>query len=198
MRSRDFVKGSGAGGAPGPWLVPTEGSATGVPRGGLRGLLLGHLPLELLGREPDDVLVLVRVDRVGLRVEPLERDAPGEHVGLPPLVLGLPRVELRHHLAREQLEARADVLVRRAPRLVQENDLVDVRRLELAELSPDRLGRADQSDLERLLRLGRVAPLLVQLPHIALARRRHAVAPVVREAEAVSYTHLTLPTSDLV
>ena len=44
-------------------------------------------------------------------------------------------------------------------------------------------GEPISPDLERLLRLGRVAPLLVQLPHIALARRRHAVASVVREAE---------------
>src|SRR5687767_4122722 len=64
-------------------------------RSARRRLLLRHLPLQLLRREPHDVLVLVRVDPERLRARVVEREPPRQDVRLPPLVLGLPRVELR-------------------------------------------------------------------------------------------------------
>src|SRR5215469_7650793 len=73
--------------------------------------------------------------------------------------------------------------MRRSPRLVEQDDLVYVGRLELAETAANRLGRADQTRAQRLLRLRRVAPFLVEGPHVAASRSGHAVPPVVREAE---------------
>src|SRR5205085_4670020 len=61
-------------------------------------LLGGHLGLQLVRREPDDVLVLVGVARVTLRSLSVQCDAAGQHVGLPALELGLARVKLRHHV----------------------------------------------------------------------------------------------------
>ena len=70
------------------------------------GRFLGrHLALQLLGSQPHDVLVLVRVELVALGVELLELDAAREHAVLPALVRGLAGVELGHDLPREQLEA---------------------------------------------------------------------------------------------
>src|SRR5512134_2918110 len=76
-----------------------------------RALLRRHLGLQLLGREAHDVFVLVGVELVGVGLVAVEREAAGQHVGLPPRVLGLARVDALHHLAREQLEAPADVRV---------------------------------------------------------------------------------------
>src|SRR5437867_7956834 len=42
---------------------------------------------------------------VGVNVDLRELDLAGQHGALPLLVLGLARVELRHHLVSEQLEA---------------------------------------------------------------------------------------------
>src|SRR5262245_46398443 len=145
MRSSDLVKGSASGlGAPvAPWLAYVIGAPLRWARAGsrrlvggrARGFFGGHLALQLLRRQPDDVLVLMGVGGMGRCVEPLESDPAGEHVRLPSLVLGLARVELGHHLAGEQLETRADVFVRGASRLVQQDHLVDVGGLEFAELS---------------------------------------------------------------
>ena len=87
----------------------------------------------------------MRVDLVGRGVEALETGAPGEHVVLPALMRGLAPVELGHDLAREELEAGADVLVWRAAGLVEEDDLVHVGGLELAQPSSDRVGGPDQA-----------------------------------------------------
>src|SRR5206468_4937604 len=57
------------------------------------------------------------------------------------------------------------------------------RRLELAQPPADRLRRADEPARERLLGLRRRAPLLVGLPHVALAGIRDAVTAIVGEAE---------------
>src|SRR4029453_14364672 len=95
----------------------------------LAGLFRRHLGLQLLGRQAHDVLVLVRVELVAVGVGRLDLDTPGQDVGLPARVLRFARVELRHDLAREQLEALADVLVRRPPGLVEQDHLVDTRRL---------------------------------------------------------------------
>ena len=120
-------------------------------------------------------------------VDLLELELAREHVLLPLLVGRDVGVELRHHLAREELEARADVLVRVAAGLVQEDHLVDVRGLELAQLAPDRLGRADQAAGQRALQrlgVGRL-PLLVFVPHVDRAGRRPlAVAALRIEAQA--------------
>src|SRR5205807_3166525 len=153
---------------------PTNGRGSGIRPA--RGLLLGHLPLQLDGREPDDVLVLVRVDLVRFGVDLLELEAPAEDVGLPALLLAVARVKLRHHLSCEQLEAPADVVVGRASGLVQEDHLVDVGALELPEPPPNCFRRADQAAPERLLSLGRLTPPLVELPHVARAGGGDAVA----------------------
>src|SRR5262245_8339330 len=71
-------------------------------RHGLR-LLLRHLLLELLGREADDVLILVAVDVVGPCIEILEHDLARQHLALPFDVLALSSVELEHDLAGEEL-----------------------------------------------------------------------------------------------
>ena len=73
------------------------------------------------------------------------------------LVLAVALDELRHHLAREQLEARADVGVGVAARLVEQDHLVDVGLLELAQLGADRLGRPDEPAGVHLLALRRAA-----------------------------------------
>src|SRR5438552_1791027 len=160
---------------------PANGRGSGIRPA--RGLLLGHLPFQLGGRKPDDVLVLVRVDLVRVRGDLLELEATAEDVGLPALLLAVARMEIRHHLPREQLEARADVLVGGASGLVQEDHLIDVGALKLPEPPPDRLRRADQAAPERLLRLGRLAPPLVELPHVAGAGGGDAVSAVVAQAE---------------
>src|SRR5262245_46728417 len=73
-------------------------------------------------------------------VDLFQLDLAREHFSLPGLVLGDVGVELRHDLARKQLQAGTDVVVRVATGLVEQNDLIDVRRLELAKLAADGLG----------------------------------------------------------
>ena len=146
-------------------------------------LLRRHARLQLLGGEADDVLVLVRVEIKGLGVEILELHAAGEHRLLPCRLLGLARMEFRHHLGGEELEAGADVLMAGAAGLVQQDDLVDMRRLELPEPRADGLGRADEAALQRRLRLLGPAPVLILLPEIAGARRVDAFAAVIGERE---------------
>src|SRR5690242_3023650 len=46
-------------------------------------LFLRHFLLQLLGRQPNDVLVLVAVDVVLLNVEVLEHDLARQHLALP-------------------------------------------------------------------------------------------------------------------
>src|SRR5437764_2845022 len=71
--------------------------------GALRGgFLLGHLGLELLGGEPDDMLVLVAVDVVLRDIEVLQNDLSAQHLLLPHGMLGFSGMKLRHHLAREK------------------------------------------------------------------------------------------------
>src|SRR5262249_60520674 len=111
--------------------------------------------------------------RRGLQLR--ERDAPLEHLRFPPLLTALALVELRHDLAREQLEASADVLVRRPSRLIEQDDLVDAGGLKLPQPPPDGLGRADQTRPQRLLRLRCLPPVLVEPPHVAPARLGTAV-----------------------
>src|SRR5262249_46517263 len=50
----------------------------------LRRLLLrGDAALQLLRREADDILVLVRIEVVGIGLQLLEHDAPTQHIPLP-------------------------------------------------------------------------------------------------------------------
>ena len=79
----------------------------------------------------------------------LELDLAAEHLPFPLLVLGLAPVELGHDLFRKQLQAFADVGVRVATGLIEQNDAVDFRGLEFAQLVPDRLGRADEAPAQR-------------------------------------------------
>ena len=116
-------------------------------------------------------------------VEFVEFDLARHHLPFPFLVAGLGGVELGHHLFREKLEAFADVLVGVLASLVQQDDLVGVAGLELAQLLADRVGRADEATAEcRLyqLRIG-VLPLHELLPDVdgagarPLTIRAHAV-----------------------
>src|SRR5271157_4340663 len=52
-----------------------------------------------------------RAEGMMLHVHLLDLDLTGQDRTFPGLVLGLARVELRHHLPSKELEARADVLV---------------------------------------------------------------------------------------
>src|SRR5260370_22533810 len=72
-------------------------------------------------------------------VDLFELDFAAQHLGLPSLLLGHARVEFGHHLAGEEFEALADVLVRVLAGLVQQNDLVDMRALEPPQLAPQGL-----------------------------------------------------------
>jgi len=107
---------------------------------------------------------------------------------LPRLLLGLVGVELGHHLAGEEIEALADVLVRVLAGLVQEQHLVDVRGFEPLELAPDRLGRADQAAGQRpsqCLGVGAL-PFLVFVPQIdraGLGPLAHRAQPVKAQGE---------------
>ena len=74
------------------------------------------------------------------RVRPRELDLTVENRVLPFLVFQVASVKLRHHFAREQLEARADVFVGVLASLIEQDDLVHVRLLELAETAPQCLG----------------------------------------------------------
>src|SRR3954470_430779 len=88
-----------------------------------------------------------------LRVDLLELDLAAHDALLPGRLRGIV-LEFRHHLAAEQLQRFADVLVAVLARLVQKDDLVDVRALEALQLPADGLGRADQAAAQRgLLRL---------------------------------------------
>src|ERR1700746_849415 len=77
-------------------------------------------------------------------IDLFELDLARQHLALPGLLRGLVGVEFWHHLAGEQFEALADVLVGVLAGLVEQNDLVDVRGLEPPELAPQGLGGADQ------------------------------------------------------
>src|SRR5262245_35011044 len=70
-------------------------------------------------------------DGVRRGVDLVELELACEHALLPFLVHVIAFVELGHDFAREQLERRADVLVQVLARLVQQDHLVDIRRLEL-------------------------------------------------------------------
>ena len=98
-------------------------------------------------------------------------------------MLGLGRVKLRHHFFREQLQRRTDVLVAGLARLVEQDHLVDAAGAKLAQLPADRLGRADQAGLQRLLLFRSALPRLILLPKIGRARRIDAFAAIVGERE---------------
>ncbi len=61
--------------------------------------------------------------------------------------------ELGHDLGCEKLKAGADVCMGVPARLVQQDHLIDVRRLELAQLGANRLRRADEPSSVDLLGL---------------------------------------------
>ena len=63
-------------------------------------------------------------------------DFAGQHLRLPGVLLGDVGVEFGHHLAGEEFEALADVLVGVLAGLVQQDDLVDMRALEPPQLAP--------------------------------------------------------------
>ena len=73
------------------------------------------------------------------------------------------------------------MLVCVAAGLVEQDHLIHVRVLELPQLAPDRLGRADQSASR--LQLAAAPPLLVLVPQVQLARLHGAVAVVELERE---------------
>ena len=110
----------------------------------------------------------------GRRLDLLELDLARHHLGLPGLVRRVVAVEFRHHLAAEQLERLADVLVRVLAGLVEQDHLVDVGGLELGELLADGVGRADQAAAQRrFLGVGVGAlPGVVLVPHVDGAGRR--------------------------
>jgi len=58
---------------------------------------------------------------------------PGEHRLLPPVMLGLHRVELGHHVLGEERKCFTDVLVAVASGLVQQDHLVDGSRIVAGE-----------------------------------------------------------------
>ena len=93
---------------------------------------------------------------------------PVEHIRLPRILRRLAGVELGHHLAREQVQAVADRLVAGTSGLVEQDDLIDMRVLELAQPLADGFGRTDQAVAQRLLRLVGLPPLLVLTPQIAV------------------------------
>src|SRR5690349_17567697 len=91
----------------------------------------------------------------GRGVDLLELDLAVEDALLPLEKLRMRVLELRHHLASEELEGFADVLVPVLAGLVQQHDLVDVGALEAAQLAAQRLGRADEAAAQgRRMRLG--------------------------------------------
>src|SRR5271157_113065 len=85
-----------------------------------------------------------RAEGVLLRVHLLNLDIARQDRTFPRLVLGLARMELRHHLASKELKARADVLVGVVAGLIQQDDLIDVRLLKFSELPSQSLGRPDE------------------------------------------------------
>ena len=60
------------------------------------------------------------------RLQFLQRDPAGEHICLPVILRRLAGVELRHHLAGEQLQAVADRLVAGVARLIEQDHLIDM------------------------------------------------------------------------
>src|SRR5262249_36933933 len=122
-------------------------------------------------------------EHFGRGVANFERDVAGEDLPLPRALFAMTFHELGHDLRREQLQAAADVLVRVAARLVEEDHLVDVGLLELAELGPDRVGRTDETARVHLLRGGCLAELLVLLPEAGCTDLARWSRRVVAEGE---------------
>src|ERR1700751_1509324 len=96
------------------------GTATRLIAGrgwGMGQLLSGRSDLHRIG-------AVALAERSGIDL--FELDLARQHLALPGLLGGLVGVEFWHHLAGEQFEALADVLVRVLAGLVEQNDLVDV------------------------------------------------------------------------
>src|SRR3954447_12811799 len=91
----------------------------------------------LCRRHADGELAVAVGERLG--VDFLELDLAA-HDALLPGRLRRIILEFRHHLAAEQLQRFADVLVAVLARLVQKDDLVDMRALETLQLLADGLG----------------------------------------------------------
>ena len=123
------------------------------------------------------------IERLGVDV--VELDFTRQHGGFPGFLLAVPSMELRHHFAREELKARADVLVGILAGLIEQNDLVDVGAFEFLQPFADGVRRADQLAAGTLLTGRRLFPLLVAVPEVHRAgfERPFLVVKLQRELE---------------
>src|SRR6516225_10188675 len=78
-------------------------------------------------------------------VDFFELDFAVQYPRFPCILLGHSGMELGHYVSGEEFEAFADMLMRILASLVQQNNLVDMRRLEPPQLAPQCLRRADQA-----------------------------------------------------
>ena len=106
--------------------------------GGCQPFLFRHSLLQLFRSHPHDILVLMRIEIVSVGIQILQNDPPRQHIRFPRILRRLPPMELRHDLPRKQLKAVADILMRRFPSLVQQDNLIDMGFLKLPQPPPDR------------------------------------------------------------
>src|SRR5579875_3155645 len=123
---KPIVLGRPLTGGPPPWFLA-----------GLEIAAIGHHRLELAERRGD----CAAFERA--------RDRRREALGLGGAPGGIARLELRHDARRKQLERRADVLVPVVAPLLDEDDLVDARVLEGAEVLAHLVRRADAAAAAR-------------------------------------------------
>jgi hypothetical protein len=129
-----------------------------------------------------------------LGIDLIELDFAGEHLFLPFLMFRLARMEFRHDFFREEFEAVADIFVRIATGLIEQDDLIDVGRFEFSKLASQGFGRTDQACSSLLLRSRGFLPIEVLLPEVDGAGGDRAVLRVeaqgeLEEGPAVGFAH---------